>query len=77
MSVVEMVKPTGSRAVLERHSGNYVMSFRDVAEVLSVSPRTVFRLVQAGRIPAINVSLRRRGVLASEVARILEQGLGA
>jgi len=73
---MEMVRPSGSRAVLDRHHGDYVLPFRDVAEILNVSTRTVFRLVESGRIRAINVSLRRRGVLASEVARVLSEGLG-
>jgi len=75
MSVLEMVRPSGSRAVLEKHHGDYVNSFGDVAGILGVGKRTVFRLVEAGKIKAINVSLRRRGVLASEVARVLNEGL--
>ena len=74
MAMMELVRPSGGRAVLQQHHGDYVNSFGDVAAILGVSKRTVFRLVEAGRIKAINVSLRRRGVLASEVARVLNEG---
>ena len=69
--------PTGAHnerlAVLASRGGDYVMTISEVARVLTVCTKTVRRAIDARKIHAIRVSERRRGILASEVARFLSQ----
>ena len=61
---------SGRSAVLVR-GGDYVMTIADVARVLTVCTKTVRRAINDRKIHAIRVSERRRGILASEVARYI------
>lgn len=60
---------SGPLAAIESRRGDYVLSIAEAAKILSISSRTLRRMIDAGTIAAIQVSPRRRGVLASELAR--------
>jgi predicted DNA-binding transcriptional regulator AlpA len=47
-----------------------VLSIRQTAEVLNLSERSLWRLISAGKIRTLRLSARKRGVLASEIARV-------
>jgi CRP-like cAMP-binding protein len=65
---------TGRLAALDSRAADYVMSLADVSRLLGVCVRTVTRMVADRRLRGIRISERRRGVLASEVARFLNEG---
>jgi excisionase family DNA binding protein len=69
-------RQAGRLAVLARHSGDYVLTLKESAEILSISDRTVQRLVASGKLTAVKISDRRIGILASELARFLSQNAG-
>ena len=52
---------------------DYVLTIADTAGVLSVCTKTIMRMLADGRLRGIRISDRRRGILASEVARFLNQ----
>jgi predicted DNA-binding transcriptional regulator AlpA len=54
-----------------------VLSIRQTAEVLNLSERSLWRLISAGKIRTLRISTRRRGVLASEIARIQSEAAAA
>ena len=68
----ESVPPQGGPlAVLEARRGDYVRTSKRAAAILSVCTRTVWRLIESGKLNAISISERRRGILASELARYM------
>jgi hypothetical protein len=48
-----------------------VLSIPQVAGVLNVSPRTVWRVIGEQKLRSLKMSQRRRGVLTSELQRYL------
>jgi len=46
------------------------------AKELGVSLRTVWRLIGQGKIDTVRISLRRRGIPAEELDRIVTRGIG-
>ena len=50
---------------------DYVLTTKEAAQLLSLSERTVTRLIAASRLNAVAVSTRRKGILASEISRYL------
>jgi excisionase family DNA binding protein len=52
-----------------------VYTMKQAAQQLLVSERTIYRLVKANKIEAINLSLWRRGIPVSEVERICTAGV--
>jgi excisionase family DNA binding protein len=46
-------------------------SIKRTAEVLSVSERTVWRMIGAGHIKAVKLSARRRVITDDEITRVL------
>ena len=61
------------RAPLNGRVADYVLTIRDTAALLSVCTKTIVRMLADGRLRGIRISERRRGILASEVARFLNQ----
>ena len=60
---------SGPLAVIEERRGDYVLSIKDAARILSISTRTIWRMIGARKLNAIQISERRKGLLASEIAR--------
>ncbi len=52
-----------------------LLTYRDVAEVLSVSPWTVRRMVEAGELPVVRFHRSVR-VRAEDVARFIDERTG-
>ena len=65
---------SGPLAAIESRGGDYVLNVTEAAKILSISPRTLRRIITAGKISAVQVSARRRGILASELARYMGAG---
>ena len=59
----------GRLAAIEDRRGDYVISVKEAARILSISTRTVWRLIAAGKLAAVQISDRRKGILASEIAQ--------
>lgn len=53
-------------------SGDKVISVREAAEIIGVSPATLKRRAQAGDLAILKLSVRRRGIRRREVARYLD-----
>lgn len=70
VSTTPNVSVTPLRA-LEARRGDYVVSIKEAAAILTVCTKTVRNLIGAGKIQSIAVSERRRGILASELARYM------
>lgn len=45
------------------------------AEALGISTRTVWRLIQQEKVRTVRISLRRRGIPASELERVVAGGI--
>ena len=65
---------TGSLAAIEKRSGDYCVSIRDAAKILSTSSRTVWREIARGKLHAVRYSENRTRILASELARYMAGG---
>lgn len=65
------LSPTGPLAAIERRASDYVISIRDAAGILTISPRTLWRMLESNKIHGVRLSERRRGILASELSRYL------
>ena len=65
--------PSGMLAALAAHQGDYILKIREAAGIMSVSGRTVQRLVKAQKLRAVRLSDRRIGIWASEVSRYLSE----
>lgn len=59
-------------AALERHAGDYVVSLEESAKILNVCGRTVLRMLDDRTLAGVRVGRRRRGIMASELARHIE-----
>lgn len=68
MTLATAVKPSLSRKT-EVQFTDYVLTMKEAAQLLSLSERTLWRLIAARQIFAIPLSTRRRGILASEISR--------
>lgn len=60
-----------SLQTIEARHGDYVVSIKEAASILTVCTKTVRNMIDAGRIKALRVSERRMGILASELARYM------
>jgi excisionase family DNA binding protein len=56
---------------------NRALSIADAAKALTLSERTIWRMIENGKIKSVKVSERRRVITAAEVARILAGGVEA
>jgi hypothetical protein len=54
---------------------DYGLSIREAASIASVSPRTMWRLIESEKIKSIRASARRRIIMASELYRYLSEGI--
>ena len=45
------------------------------AKELGVSVRTVWRLIESGKIYTVRISLRRRGIPGEELDRVISRGI--
>ncbi len=52
-----------------------VFSFTRAAADLDISERTLRRMVDAGLVRAVRLSLRRRGIPSEEVTRLATEGV--
>jgi excisionase family DNA binding protein len=53
---------------------NRALSIADAAKALTVSERTIWRLIESGTLKSVRVSERRRVIPAPEIDRILAGG---
>jgi hypothetical protein len=60
---------TTTNTALRTGSSDYVVTLQEASRLLSLSERTLARLIASEEITAIAVSARRRGILASEIVR--------
>jgi excisionase family DNA binding protein len=58
-------------AAIEARSGDYAISIKEAAKILTLSTRTVWRLIEDQKLHAVRLSERRRGILASELSRYM------
>ena len=75
LSQIEILNPD-QPAPRGPHTGrvtDYVLTIADTARTLSVCTKTIVRMLADGRLHGIRISERRRGILASEVARFLNE----
>lgn len=59
----------------DKHKQPRAYTIKQAAHELLISERTLFRLIKAGKLEAINLSIGRRGIPASEVERISTSGV--
>jgi excisionase family DNA binding protein len=50
-----------------------LLSFEEVADVLGISPRSAYRLVERGHLAAVRVGLKRLRVDAAELAAYIDR----
>lgn len=48
-----------------------LLSVKETAETLDLSPNTIYELIRQGEIPAVRLGKRKIGVLRSELERVL------
>jgi excisionase family DNA binding protein len=58
----------------DQQQGNRALSIADAAKALTLSDRTIWRMIENGKIKSVKVSERRRVILAAEIDRILAGG---
>lgn len=67
-------------AVKRQHEVNQpprVYSIRRAAQAFDVTPRTIFRMLAAGKLRSVQLAAHRRGIPAEEIERIATQGVAA
>ena len=65
---------TGTLAAIERRAGDYAISIKEAAKILSTSTRTIWREIERGNLAAVRYSENRTRILASELSRYLGGG---
>jgi hypothetical protein len=54
---------------------DYALSIPKAAEIAGVSKRTMWRLIEDGKVKSIRASVRRRIIMMSELSRHLSEGV--